>query len=90
VEGEARVRMRGFVDEEEEEEVVVRVDARRGRRMVDDRVMAWVVFGRFFFREVWMRVGFAVRGCTDFEGVLVQVLGRLLKDSYQHIFQFTF
>ena len=33
--------MRGFVDEEEEEEVVVRVDARRGRRMVDDRVMVW-------------------------------------------------
>ena len=39
MEGEARVRMRGFVDEEEEAEVVVRVDARRGRRMVDDRVM---------------------------------------------------
>ena len=45
--------MIGFIVEEEEEVGVVRVDARRGRRMVDDRVMVgsfWVVLCWFVLR----------------------------------------
>ena len=74
--------MRGFVDEEEEAEVVVRVDARRGRRMVDDRVMVWgsvFLFGSFLKGSGLRLCGsIAVKQCTDC--CRVSRIGR-----YQHL-----